>query len=588
MNSKSKAKCYRDIYAGLKNKAEVTNLGFPPQEQRKHYDLFFDIGGLHADYRLRSDTDLLLIRVSRDIPDWVDEADAREFCKNELNSNKYRWFAENGKLSGSYTLPLSDLSEENAQKEANRGAENFIQYLIANKDKMETFFENPALNAPDIPEEEDPSDSLHTNASEGMDIPVIPGPEMELPPVEHLAEEEGKRAHPVTEEDREKHIITEDKEKDSSITSSVQEERKDLDDREPANTPKKEKQTEKLVKDEQKNIDPIPDTHSPQSIHDILQPGIFHRERSDFEKFCSTQIAEIERRQQLVKKMEDAVDDKIADYQQKNDALIQQKAEVLAMKEQNEKDSADIAERISLTQELQNKEQMIVILQENIAAKEKEMKRGSFFSGILPDTDAVDREKHEDCVKALRDSEQAVQNLQAEVSRLTSENKKIRRLYDGVQSTTEKRKKEQEKWEEQVKQMELQLSDARNRISDLEAKLEQAHMETVTPVDLEGFEDAGFSVKEIVGEKEGLYRLEASTIPDGLTVVIDTIHRFALLQKTVRRGKKYMRTIQEWNTDDLHSSYILDNNLLIVKKYLYNDDAVSDLREVIRRIEDLR
>lgn len=49
-----------------------------------------------------------------------------------------------------------------------------------------------------------------------------------------------------------------------------------------------------------------------------------------------------------------------------------------------------------------------------------------------------------------------------------------------------------------------------------------------------------------------------------------------------------MRTIQEWNTDDLHSSYILDNNLLIVKKYLYNDDAVSDLREVIRRIEDLR
>ena len=461
MNSKSKAKCYRDIYAGLKNKAEVTNLGFPPQEQRKHYDLFFDIGGLHADYRLRSDTDLLLIRVSRDIPDWVDEADAREFCKNELNCNKYRWFAENGKLSGSYTLPLSDLSEENAQKEATRGAENFIQYLIANKDKMETFFENPALDAPD-------------------------------------------------------------------------------------------------------------------------------RERSDFEKFCSTQIAEIERRQQLVKKMEDAVDDKIADYQQKNDALIQQKAEVLAMKEQNEKDSADIAERISLTQELQNKEQMIVILQENIAAKEKEMKRGSFFSGILPDTDAVDREKHEDCVKALRDSEQAVQNLQAEVSRLTSENKKIRRLYDGVQSTTEKRKKEQEKWEEQVKQMELQLSDARNRISDLEAKLEQAHMETVTPVDLEGFEDAGFSVKEIVGEKEGLYRLEASTIPDGLTVVIDTIHRFALLQKTVRRGKKYMRTIQEWNTDDLHSSYILDNNLLIVKKYLYNDDAVSDLREVIRRIEDLR
>ena len=134
MNSKSKAKCYRDIYAGLKNKAEVTNLGFPPQEQRKHYDLFFDIGGLHADYRLRSDTDLLLIRVSRDIPDWVDEADAREFCKNELNCNKYRWFAENGKLSGSYTLPLSDLSEENAQKEATRGAENFIQYLIANKD----------------------------------------------------------------------------------------------------------------------------------------------------------------------------------------------------------------------------------------------------------------------------------------------------------------------------------------------------------------------------------------------------------------------------------------------------------------------
>ena len=259
------------------------------------------------------------------------------------------------------------------------------------------------------------------------------------------------------------------------------------------------------------------------------------------------------------------------------------------MKEKNEKDSADIAERIALTQELQNKEQMIVILQENIEAKDKEMKRGSFFSGILSETDAVNREEHETYVKALRDSEQTVQDLQSEVSRLISENNKIRQLYDGMQSAAEKEKVEQEKWEDQVKRMEQQLSDAKNKASDLEVRLEQARMETVKPVDIEDFEDAGFSIREMLGEQEGLYELHgAPDIPDGLTVVIDTLHRFALLQKELRRGKKHMRTIHDWNTSDLNSSYSLYNNLLIVKKYLYSDDTVSDLKEVIKRVEPLR
>lgn len=587
MNSESKAKCYSTIYASLKKETEVTNLGFPPQEKRKHYDLFFDVGGLHVDYRLRRDSDLLLIRVSRDIPDWINETDAREFCKNELRSTKYRWYAEKGKLSGSYTLPLSGLSEENAQKEANRGAEDFIQYLIENKDKITSFFEKPVLVVPDILEKEDPFDDLHTNTSEEKEVPMIPVPEMELPPSEHFAEKEGAKEHPVTEEDGENHIVAEDKEMDPPVIPSDQKKPKELPNKGSADTSKKEKmQTEKDIR---KSAEPIPNTHSSQSMSDILQPGIFHKERADFEKFCSSQITDIERRQQLVKKMEAAVDDKIEEYQKKNDDLVRQKAEVLAMKEKNEKDSADIAERIALTQELQNKEQMIVILQENIEAKDKEMKRGSFFSGILSETDAVNREEHETYVKALRDSEQTVQDLQSEVSRLISENNKIRQLYDGMQSAAEKEKVEQEKWEDQVKRMEQQLSDAKNKASDLEVRLEQARMETVKPVDIEDFEDAGFSIREMVGEQEGLYELHgAPDIPDGLTVVIDTLHRFALLQKELRRGKKHMRTIHDWNTSDLNSSYSLYNNLLIVKKYLYSDDTVSDLKEVIKRVEPLR
>ena len=587
MNSESKAKCYRTIYASLKKETDVTNLGFPPQEKRKHYDLFFDVGGLHVDYRLRRDTNLLLIRVSRDIPDWINETDAREFCKNELGSTKYRWYAENGKLSGSYTLPLSDLSEENAQKEANRGAEDFIQYLIENKDKIESFFEKPVLVTPDIPEKEDPFDDLQTDTSEKVDAPVIPVPETEPPSAEYLAEKASEEEHPVAEKDGENHIVAGDKEMDPPVAPSNQEKPKELPNKGSADTSKKEKtQTERDVR---KNAAPFPNTHSSQSIAEILQPGIFHKERSDFEKFCSSQITDIERRQQLVKKMEAAVDDKIEEYQKKNDDLMRQKAEVLAMKEKNEKDSADIAERIALTQELQNKEQMIVILQENIEAKDKEMKRGSFFSGILSETDAVNREEHETYVKALRDSEQTVQDLQSEVSRLISENNKIRQLYDGMQSAAEKEKVEQEKWEDQVKRMEQQLSDAKNKASDLEVRLEQARMETVKPVDIEDFEDAGFSIREMVGEQEGLYELHgAPDIPDGLTVVIDTLHRFALLQKELRRGKKHMRTIHDWNTSDLNSSYSLYNNLLIVKKYLYSDDTVSDLKEVIKRVEPLR
>ena len=574
MNNQSKAKCYRKIYADLKNKKEVTNLGFPPQEQRKHYDIFFDIGDLHVDYRLRSDTDLLMVRVSKDIPDWIDEANARNFCKNELSSNKYRWFAENGKLSGSYTLPLSGLSEEKAQKEANSGTGDFIQYLISKKEKMDSFFEKPVPADPEPLEKGNDFSVPHADLSEGPDSPIIPVPEMDPEPLEDSVKVEEEEILPVTGKEA----------SNPPVISSEEEGSREPENKKAFDEPKrKEPKTEKQDIGRNKQDKPASDIHTTQSVADT-----FYKERSEFEKFCSTQIAEIERRQQLVKKMEDAVDDKIADYQKKNEILMRQKADVLAMKDKNEKDSADIAERIALTQELQNKEQMIAILQENIEAKDKEMKRGSFFSGILPETDTVDKEKHESCIKALQDSEQTVQDLQAEVSRLTAENNKIRRLYDGIQSTAEKERVEQSKLEEQIHQMEQQLSNTKKQISDLETKLGQAQMETVKPVDMEDFENAGFSVKEIVGEKEGLYRLEASDIPDGLTIVIDTLHRFALLQKSLRRGKKYMRTIQEWNTDDLHSSYTLDNNLLIVKKYLYSDETVSDLREIMNRIESLR
>lgn len=578
LNKQSKVNCYRKVYSYLKQCKGILNLGFPPQEQRQHYDIFFDVGEMHVDYRLRSDKDLLLIRVSEKLPDWMEEADAREFCKNELNSNQYRWFAENSKLSGSYTLPLSGLSEENAQKKANDGAEEFVQYLISKKDTIAAFFEKPEPASVDAPIEEGMSDKdLFFNKAEDLEKLGVTEKEQMENPNPGVATGKSLEKNPPVPMPMPKPI--------ESVSTDVLE--KDT---------FKSEQGKTSLNDNAQNIAEKSsagnDSMDKKSVSsDMDQASAYHEKQSDFESFRSTQIADIERRQQMVKRMEEAVDDKIRDYQKKNKDLLRLQEEVLSMKAKNEKDSADIAERGVLTKELQNKNQMILILQENIKAKEKEMERSTFFSGLFPEPDTVDKQTHESCVKALQVSEENVQNLQDEVSRLVSENNKLRRLYSGIQSATDKEKENVSQLKEHIQQLKKQLSDSTSKATDLKEKLEQIQMKTVQPIHIEDFENAGFSVKEIVGERDGLYELSSvsdSILPDGINVIVDIVHRIALLQKKFRRGKKFLHTVNTWNENDLLASYQMSNDQLIVKKFLYNEDAVSDLGDAIKRMDSLR
>lgn len=560
MNTNSKVKCYRDIYAYLKEDSNIMGLGFPPQEQRKHYDIFFDIGVLHVDYRLRNDKDLLLIRVSKDIPDWMDETDARVFCKNALNSNNYRWFAENGKLSGSYTLPLFGMSEEKAQKAADEGARGFIQYLEANKDKVAAFFTKPA-----------PVDTITPTSEEQTENDSIPMPEIEVsaPDTAVVGMEDSFPAA------------------DGMDDGVIQKNEKIVSENPSITCPEEENVSDKEV-DKPALTVPVS-----QDLSDDSQPSDHYGDKSDFEKFCSDQIADIERRQQLVKKMEKAVDDKIADYKKMNKSLMRLKEDVLAIKAKNEKDAADIAERNVLTQELDNKNQMIAILQENIEAKEKEMKRSHFFSGFNANEE-IDKKKLESYEKELQEAKDTIRRLQeesselrAESSGLKAENQKLQELYASAQSSADKTMDDLLKSQEKVKLMETRMLDSSRHIDELE----QAQFETVKPIEIEEFEKAGFSVKEIVGERDGLYRLSAasdSVLPDGISVAVDVVHRIALLQKNVRRGKKYLSTVNSWNDDDLWAAYQMSNDRIIVKKFLCNKDAVSDLEDVINRMDSLQ
>ncbi len=588
MNEKSKATCYQKIYKEMKGLRGVEGLGFPAV--RSNYDFYFTTGLLSVNYSLKKGQDLLSIRAEAEIPSTVSEEAARDFCFHLLEGSGYRGYAENGKMAVTYSLVVTGLSSDAAEKKVHEGAFDFIRFLVSHATEIEDFFVSGAYEIKE-PEDEQNEEVVSPEEVEspGAENDPIPFPDTEKAPVMEdspMQAEENKTAFSDSDSEETRNHFLFDAE--------------DVKEETPAEAPSKKEaviETPEKKDDKQKKKEGAPKAMIP----DAAEEKDLSQKREEFEQFCDAQMQDIERRMAQAKRMEDQIDAKLTDYGIKHQELSDLKETVDATKAENERVSADLMERGLLTKELANKEKLILILQKSLDAKEKELERNYAFSQlsgtVQPQEELQElntyKEELQQCKESLETANATIRQLRTQMDQLKKESEDLARLKKGQSVLTDRvHALEQENTTLKTQladaaSMEAALKEAKNDVAEAEAALAREQALPKQGTDITLFEDAGYTIKEIVGEREGLYTVSGAMIPDGVEVAIDTVHGVALVQKPLRRGKKYGQMVRKWNEEDLASGYILYNDGIIIKKPLF-ENAVAETEQAVKSIEPLR
>ena len=74
---------------------------------------------------------------------------------------------------------------------------------------------------------------------------------------------------------------------------------------------------------------------------------------------------------------------------------------------------------------------------------------------------------------------------------------------------------------------------------------------------------------------------------DGCIICINESVHMIYAEKAVKRSLKYQKQVDEWNQEDICTSYILSDKKIICKRMFNDRDIVADVQSIIRRLRDL-
>lgn len=74
---------------------------------------------------------------------------------------------------------------------------------------------------------------------------------------------------------------------------------------------------------------------------------------------------------------------------------------------------------------------------------------------------------------------------------------------------------------------------------------------------------------------------------DGCIICINESVHMIYAEKAVKRSLKYQKQVDEWNQEDICTSYILSDKKIICKRMFNDRDIVADVQSIIKRLRDL-
>ena len=75
---------------------------------------------------------------------------------------------------------------------------------------------------------------------------------------------------------------------------------------------------------------------------------------------------------------------------------------------------------------------------------------------------------------------------------------------------------------------------------------------------------------------------------DGCIVCINETVKMIYVEKPVKRAAKHIMTLENWNQEDIRTSYFTNKNKVVCKRVFNEDTIVEDVKAVVGRLSNLR
>lgn len=336
----------------------------------------------------------------------------------------------------------------------------------------------------------------------------------------------------------------------------------------------------------------IDSTDNEQSQTDFsfpsFDPDFYESQRADFEERISKAnelTKKIDGLLALADEKQKMLDAKEKEQQIRNSRLAERESEV-------KKNEALIKESRFFKKAIMEKESRIHILESALKQKEKDMEQQAslyalannpLFKSLQPqkEEDNPYYERWKQCADSLSLEEEKVLSLTRKLSDTKAQyNESVLNLQNQISDMRTAYDSLRNKANAATKELKHKLDEANMQITELK-KDSGGTKETALSMNVF---DSVYPYYSVLGEQPGLYRIDN---PDGIDIVIDTIRYAAVIQKKkVKKMRKYLSAISEWNNEDMCESYSVSGSTVTAKVFIGKTDPLDAIGKVVQRFKE--
>lgn len=571
MTSEIKVQAYQDAWTSLSNKKEVTNLKYP--EEKKHFDFQYNISDVECFYSLNSNVDMLRLEAVKKYENKTD-LELSQISEEILKDTEdIRCTFYDNKIKFLKSVVFTGTEDAVAKTTIDNALESFISFIITN------FYEEPEVEEVveeinEIENEEDSNssvDSIVYKTTEFEDVSNVDSYSSEM-----LPKRRSKNISDI---------------KFPNLDDFIDEELPDNE--------------ENMVSDIMKDF-VIPEiSHSTEASFTNIEPNIMVSP-SLFSSQTSISDLELRERNLLLKTQE--LNDKEAMLKVKEEEIRRlflsfepQKKELEARFAQLEQDKIALmnakmqleekAKALSQTTIDNSSKKQVAALQKYIL--ELKSNANEYENDIKQYEDAYNQIKTSYEVLKV-DSNNKITTLNERVLQLQSENidnvNKGNEEIERLKGVIEECKEETRVVESQKEEV---LASLKEKEEELEAKgREVVHLQTeiaaipqvitITKIK-ETLSEEGIETEIVTGDGGDLLVCENFS---NCKLVVNCDLTLFYVEKSVKKPLKYNNLINQYNQEDIRSSYIIGNDKIICKSYY--KDSISEVKNVIEKFDSFK